>query len=110
MELLAPESYRLADPAERALVCNGCGPGSWRLDMVPDSILGLDITEACNIHDWMYEWDGDRVQADVWFLANMVLLAVKANKLMLLVRLPIICNYFLAVRLGGEVYHGRANA
>lgn len=105
MQLLAPASYHAADSAERAMVCNGCGPGSWRLDMVPDCILGLDITEACNIHDWMYEWDGDREQADAWFLANMAILAARGSKLLLPVRLVVIVNYFLAVRFGGEGFH-----
>jgi len=110
MELLAPESYLQATQAERALVCNGCGPGSWRFDLIPDSILGLSIKEACNIHDWMYAWGEDRLKADIWFLANMVLLAAKGNKWIFIPRLSLICKYFLAVRIGGGAYHGSANA
>lgn len=109
MQLLAPASYLTADATERALVCNGCGPGSWRLDMIPDSILGLDISAACNVHDWMYEWDGDREKADVWFLANMVISAMGGSKWLLPIRMVIISNYFLAVRFGGEVHHNKTN-
>lgn len=110
MDLLAPASYLAADVTERVLVCNGCGPGSWRLDMVPDSVMGLDISLACNIHDWMYAWDWDRVQADVWFLANMVILACRGSKWLLPFRLVVICNYFLAVRFGGETFHEGSHA
>lgn len=74
-DLIAPQSYRDATPAERAEVVNGCGPGGWRLDLVPDDLLGLDITEACNIHDWMYhagDCEQDRHEADRTLLSNLL--------------------------------------
>jgi len=41
--------------------------------LIPDRIWGLKITEACNIHDWMYRVDaaGGKKYADKTFLHNM---------------------------------------
>ena len=52
-ELYKPESYKRAQASEIDNVCNGCGSkglGGW---LVPDTLYGLSVTEACNIHDWM---------------------------------------------------------
>ena len=75
MELFAPPSYIEANEVERAAVCNGCGPGGWKLDLVPDTLWGLSVKEACNIHDWMYDRgviEEDREQADRVLLNNMM--------------------------------------
>lgn len=54
---------------------NGCGPQGWKIDLVPDSILGCDVSEACRIHDVQYA-DGHTIQekdsADRSFLNNLV--------------------------------------
>jgi hypothetical protein len=42
--------------------------------LIPDRIWGLKITEACNIHDWMYRVDDDnggKDHADTTFRQNM---------------------------------------
>jgi hypothetical protein len=33
---------------------NGCGPGSWRLRIVPDRFLGCEFKTACDSHDRCY--------------------------------------------------------
>ena len=33
----------------------GCGPASWKFDLVPDKLLGLDINQECKYHDYGYE-------------------------------------------------------
>ncbi len=73
--LYAPEGYWNLSPSEKEEICNGCGPkglGGW---IVPNTLYGLSIKEACNIHDYMY-WVGkterDREEADRAFLNNMV--------------------------------------
>jgi len=38
----------------------GCGPGGWGDWIVPDTMWGLDISEACRIHDWYYRFFSDR--------------------------------------------------
>lgn len=71
----APESYVRAIPEVRAALVNGCGPGGWKIDLVPDTIWGLDISEVCNIHDWMYVTGRrleDKDEADRVMLNNML--------------------------------------
>ncbi len=74
-ELIAPESYRRATEQERRRICNGCGTkglGGW---LVPDTLYGLSIEEACDIHDWMYHegrTEVDKRRADQIFLENML--------------------------------------
>lgn len=75
VELYAPQSYIQATPEARRRIVNGCGAGGWLRLLVPDTMYGLDISEACNIHDWMYvtgleiedKQSGDRV-----FLNNLI--------------------------------------
>ena len=74
-KLFAPESYWKAPASLVKEVCNGCGTkglGGW---LVPETLYGLSITEACQIHDWMY-WEGktifDKQSADRAFLNNML--------------------------------------
>ncbi len=92
--LWAPESfwYALArNPGEIARVCNGVGsPGSWTYHLIPDTVWGLDVTPASDIHDWMYtyplkfqsdaealEW---KAKADRALLNNMVRLFERAER------------------------------
>jgi len=80
--LYAPESYVSAPPEVRAAVANGCGPGGWKVDIVPDTIWGLDISAACNIHDWMYAAGttiADKDEADRVLLNNMLRLIEAAG-------------------------------
>ena len=72
--LYAPNSYHRALPEVAKRVANGCGPGGWKYDLVPDTILGLDVSECCNIHDWMYNegaTETDKKRADRKLLENM---------------------------------------
>ena len=74
MFLYAPESYWNASQEDRDSICNGCGVNGWKGKLVPDRIYFLNITEACNIHDWMYyegETIKDKEEADRTFLNNM---------------------------------------
>jgi len=49
---------------------NGCGPGGWKYDIVPDKIYGLSIKYDCNNHDidWHFAktWD-EAVLANILF-------------------------------------------
>jgi len=73
--LYAPKEYwKLSFEAKREL-CNGCGAGSALFDFVPDNIYGLDISECCNIHDYMYhigETAENKSEADRVFLNNLI--------------------------------------
>jgi hypothetical protein len=73
-ELYAPPSYVAASEAVRRAHTNGCGAGVLAL-LVPNTIWGLDITVACNIHDWMYgegETMADKEEADDVFRNNLI--------------------------------------
>lgn len=88
--LYAPESYVAASPEVRAHVVNGCGPGGWKVDLVPDTIWGLDIAAVCDIHDWMYAAGttlADKEEADRVFLNNILRLIDLGSSCWLLRRL-----------------------
>jgi hypothetical protein len=73
LKLYAPEEYWTAP--NRYSGVNGCGVEGWKGTLVPDNLLGVDITKACNIHDWMYgegKTLADKNEADRVFFNNMV--------------------------------------
>lgn len=73
--LIAPQSYVDASEAVKAGVCNGCGTAGWKGKLVPETMWGLRISEACQVHDWMYH-EGitaeDKELADLVFLRNLI--------------------------------------
>lgn len=74
MKLFAPSLYQSLSPKEKLQICNGCGLKGFGW-IVPDSMYGLDISEACNIHDYMYSVgmdENDRVEADRVFRNNLI--------------------------------------
>ena len=73
--LLAPQSYVNATDDEKSDICNGCGTSGWKGKVVPETMWGLDISEACQRHDWMYHYGTtkkDKELADLVFLRNLV--------------------------------------
>lgn len=75
IELYCEYNYEATAEILRKKEVNGCGPGGWKFDLVPDTIYGLSVTDACNIHDWMYHFGKtieDKDRADRSFLNNMV--------------------------------------
>lgn len=104
--LFAPVEYWNATIEDLKDNCNGCGTGGWKGKLVPETVWGLRISEACNIHDWMYArgltWR-DKVIADRYFRRNMKLI-VKAkteNRLLRRFRLWRVEKYYLAVKHAG---------
>ena len=80
--LFAPAAYWAATPEIKATVMNGCGPGGWKVDLIPDSLLFLSIHEPCDIHDWMYVCGAtiaDKDEADRVFLNNCLRLIKAAG-------------------------------
>jgi len=73
--LYAPEIYKKLSACEKKAIVNGCGAGGWKIDLVPNTLYGLDVTSACNIHDYMYYagmTNEDKNEADRVFLNNMI--------------------------------------
>lgn len=113
--LYAPELYITATPEVRAQVCNGCGPGGWKVDIIPDTIWGLCITESCNVHDWMYATGAtiaDKEEADRVFLNNVLRQIDAAGGCSLLrkLRRARAKEYYEAVHLfGGPAFWSNVN-
>ena len=76
LRLFAPASYWSCTDAMRHEIVSGCGPGKgWKANLVPETLWGLSVHEACDIHDWMYhlgETIEDKKEADRVFLNNMI--------------------------------------
>lgn len=73
--MVVPESYINATDEERAAVCNGCGTAGWKGKLVPDTIWGLPVRPACQVHDWMYHLgrtEQDKDEADMVFMRNLI--------------------------------------
>ena len=105
VRLYEPYSYTTATCHEKKKVCNGCGSAKAKFDFVPDSIYGLKITPACNIHDWMYHKGKtieDKQEADRVFLNNLLrLIEAQSNRLMKPLRRRRALKYYEAVVLMG---------
>lgn len=75
IKLYAPEAYWRLTAAQKTEICNGCGTKGLCGLVVPDTIYGLCITPACDIHDYMYhvgETLADKQEADRVFINNML--------------------------------------
>ncbi len=80
MKLLKQDSYIDTLKNNKELIeqeCNGCGPSGWLSIFIPNYFYGLDISEACQIHDWDYyegtDWT-DKLEADTRFLYNLMVI------------------------------------
>lgn len=73
--IFAPKAYWELTKEEKKKICNGCGPQGWKFDIIPDTMWFLDISEACNAHDFMYHVARptvkDKDEADRVFLNNL---------------------------------------
>ena len=79
----APVTFWLATGEKRAKNCNGCGTEGWKGALVPDTMWFLRISEACDVHDWMYgegTSDADKELADMIFLTNLISIINRAGK------------------------------
>ena len=107
IKLNAPESYWDLDNDEKKRICNGCGAAGAMFDYVPDKIWFLPISEACNIHDFMYhvgETVSDKKEADDIFFENISIIIKTCTKtrLLKLLRLRMAYTYYLAVQMYGN--------
>lgn len=113
--LFAPAAYWAATPEIKATVMNGCGPGGWKVDLIPDSLLFLSIHEPCDIHDWMYSCGAtiaDKDEADRTLLNNCLRLIKAAGGLwpLQMMRRNRAKAYYLAVKyFGGPAFWSGKN-
>lgn len=116
LRLFAPASYWTCTEATRREVVSGCGPGrGWKAFLVPETLWGLSIRAACDIHDWMYhlgETVDDKKEADRVFLNNMIRIIEARTRWSWLKRMRLrrARIYYLAVCwFGGPAFWARKN-
>ena len=108
--LRAPQAYWDMSPCLRRLTFNGCGPAGsgvlkWISKAVPDNLLGVDITEACFIHDFCYLNKLGKAEADNLFWENMDALIDQRGGWLSGLRHVMSFHYYLAVKnLGQRAY------
>ena len=103
MKLIAPIDYYTLSDKEKKDICNGCGARDGI--KVPDSILWLSISEACNIHDYMYQigkTGEDKKHSDKTFFLNMITLIEDGWKILQHRRILAAYTYYVAVRDFGD--------
>ena len=74
-KIYAPITYWELSPEDKKEICNGCGAKDGL--KVPNTFWGLNIEEACNIHDYMYnngKTHYDKLFADAMFRLNLTVI------------------------------------
>lgn len=112
--LYAPPIYYTATLEERNAIVNGCGAAGAKFDFVPDTIWGLSITPACDIHDWMYHFalptNAEKVEADRIWMHNMLRLIEHKGGFLKRARRRRALLYFKAVEnFGGPAFWADKN-
>ena len=106
-KIYAPITYWELSPEEKKEICNGCGAKDGL--KVPDTFWGLNMEEACNIHDYMYSTGKthyDKLFADAMFRLNLtVIIDAKEtfkDKLLSVLRHYRAGTYYIAVAKYGN--------
>ncbi len=100
--LYAPFSYWNSSKEDLQDHLNGCGPHSLPDWIVPDNLLGTDISRSCNIHDWMFKEskeNNDFKKTDQIFLQNMMTEIGKKKSIFNIFRKALAFIYYGAVRI-----------
>lgn len=110
--LQAPYSYWSLQKNILKSFTNGCGSKGILNYLVPDNLIGTNITSACNIHDYMYlmgQTTEERKSADKIFLKNMKAIINKSDSSFFVKTLRKIKAhiYYWAVRIFGQNFFGR---
>lgn len=113
MNLFVPEVYRKAKPDERSRYCNGCGgAATGRLSrlvnwFIPQSIWGIRVRPACDIHDWSYAHGLGKKRSDLMFLFNLLILCSAGSRWLFPLRAVRCLVFYLAVTMFGRRFYGR---
>jgi len=95
----------------------GCGPGGIGDLLVPDTVYGLSIRDACRIHDWGYRHCPDATEEDRKYndrvFRNNALRIVQGNTksaILRWLRFRRVQTYYRMVRIfGGPAYWEERN-
>ena len=106
-KLITKYDYDNAPLEAKKTICNGCGPANsgWKSKIIPNTIYGLSVKEACYIHDWMYYFgvsDYGKELADKVFLENMYKLIADGSWWLRFLRRRRALKYYLAVKFFGK--------
>lgn len=90
----------------------GCGPGGIGDYLVPDTVYGLSIRNACRIHDWGYRHSQDASEEArkahdkiLSYNSARIVKAKTQSQLLLKLRLRRVRTYYQMVRaFGGRAY------
>lgn len=105
--ILAPDSYWRASKEEIRQRSNGCGPPTFLSVFVSNSIWGVDVSKACEIHDYQYSKkmsSSKRKFADYIFKENLFKIIDNdgGGDIEKLLKKGIANIYYYAVRLFGS--------
>ena len=105
--LYAPDDFADLLPSERSAICNGIGASSGLSRLVPDTIWGINVGIAGDIHDYSY-WlggtDEERETADAVFYHNLLVLIETHGGILAPLRRWRARKYYLALRIGGKAH------
>lgn len=105
-QLIYPTGYWNVSEEYREKNCNGCGTAGWKGAIVPDTMYGLSIVEACNIHDVAYSLGRtlqDKIAADLDFYENLkIIIAENSNWFTRKLRNVRAYWYYKAVAVAGK--------
>ena len=102
MKLQAPDEYWNLEDKEKKKLLNQCGPNGPLNHVIPDHLLGLDIGQSCDVHDFMFSQalnSDDHRLADKVFLSNMMTQIENNPSPISLWRKMLAYIYFGAVRI-----------
>ena len=101
-ELHIPLSFRYLSPEKKESICNGCG-SKGGVDVF-DTMWGLSVTEACNIHDYMWHVSSTvkgLEESNELFWFNMKVLIKRGSWWLRGLRYARAHKYYLAVKWFG---------
>ena len=106
MDLIAQPEYRQLTPEQKGSICNGMGAKDSLLSsFIPNTMYGLDVEEAGNIHDFDYHVGltaHDKRRADRVFLLNMFTLINERGGFLAFLRRRRALKYYEAVKEFGD--------
>ena len=103
--ITAPPLFWLLSPADLHVVSNGAGPWGWGW-AVPDSMWGLNITLAADVHDYMYSLPGSKDETDTVFYKNLLAIIEHRGGRLAFARRGWAWMYYQAVKHLGQGYIG----
>ena len=109
VKLFAPTGYSTLTPEQHSQICNGMGARDSTLaKLIPNSMWWLDVTEAANVHDYMYHFGATiehKAEADRVFLNNLMrLINSSGGWLAMFRRRQALAYYESVLYLGGPAF------